>query len=118
MAFRALCDAILTICHETPKYNARYSEFKELLSDADSLRIERNNQIHALWGVILGDGAPKVVKSNEVTGLLIRARGKLHTTIVHTTVETIEESLEKIEHCSKSIHKLYREVAGDVKGPE
>lgn len=118
MAFRSLCDAILTICHETPEYNARYSEFKELISEADSLRKERNDQIHALWGVILGEGASKEIESNEVTGFLIKARGKLRSTVVHTTVEAIEYSLEEIENCSRRIHKLYREVAGDVKSPE
>ncbi|MGM0564223.1 MAG: hypothetical protein ACQES2_07830 [Pseudomonadota bacterium] len=118
MSFRALCDAILTICHETPKYNSRYTEFKELLSTVDGLRSERNNQIHALWGGILGEGAPEEIWPNEVTGLLIKARGKLNTTIVHTTVEKIEGKLEEIESCSKNIHTLYREVAGSVRKPE
>ncbi|WP_372783764.1 hypothetical protein, partial [Litorivivens sp.] len=118
MSFRALNDAILSICHETPKYKNHYAEVKELLSVADRLRGERNNQIHALWGIILSPDGPKEVQADEVTGLLIKARGKLSSTVVHTKIEEIERKLEEIEECRTKIHLLYRKVAGEINRPE
>lgn len=118
MSFRALNDAILSICHETPKYKEHYPEVKDVLSKADRLRGERNNQIHALWGIILSPDAPKEVQANEVTGLLIKARGKISSTVVHTKIEEIEQKLDEIEDCRTKIHLLYRKVAGEIRRPE
>lgn len=118
MSFQALQNAILTICHETPKYKPRYLNVKAILDSADKLRVERNNQIHALWGIILGEGAPEVVQGNEVTGLVIKARGKLSTTVLHTTLEEIEEIMESIERCCEEINSYTRTTFGDIRHPD
>ena len=118
MSFQALRNAILTICHETPRYKTNYSRVNGILDKADKLRVERNNQIHALWGMIFHEKAPKVVRGNEVTGLLIKARGKLSTTVLHTTIEEIQEIVDSIEECGEEIEKLTREVFGDVRRPD
>jgi hypothetical protein len=118
MSFQALQNAILTICHETPKYKTNYPKVKAILDNADKLRVERNNQIHALWGMILYEGAPKVVQGNEVTGLVIKARGKLSTTVLHTTLEKIGEIVESIEKCREEVDEFTRDVFGDIRLPD
>lgn len=98
MSFNSLKDAIITVAHESERFNAIAPELERLLKKTDQLRIKRNDILHALWGIIVGEGAPKIVNAGagEVTGLVIKARGRLKITINHTTVDKINDIIEEI----------------------
>jgi hypothetical protein len=104
MPFRSLCDAILTVTHETPAYTHLAPELEQLLRECDQLRIKRNDTVHALWGIFLGgpfkeiDGA-----KGEVTGAVIKARNRLNVRIYKTTASEIDDISEEILAFSKRL---------------
>ena len=109
MPFRSLCDALVTVAHETEQFKPIAGELDTLLRQCDALRIKRNDIVHATWGIFVGPNAPKVVNAGagEVTGMVIKARGRLNIKINHMNVKDIEAVAEEI----MAFHKVIAEFA-------
>jgi hypothetical protein len=76
-----------------PQFKALAPELEKLLKQCDALRVKRNDTVHALWAIFMGPHAPKVVDAGagEVTGMVIKARGRLNIKINHMTVSQIDD---------------------------
>ena len=104
MPFKALCDAIVTIAHESPKHAHLVSELEKLFRECDQLRIKRNDTVHALWGIFLGGPYREIdAAKGEVTGAVIKARGRLNVRINKTTVSDIDDISEEIVGFSRRL---------------
>jgi len=97
---RSLCDVILTIARESPAYSHLAAELEGLMKQCDQLRMKRNDTVHALWALFVGPPGevPKVINAGagEVTGIVVKARGRLSLKINHTTVSQIDDISEEI----------------------
>lgn len=94
---------MLTVARETDRYKPVAAELEALLKECDALRVKRNDIVHALWAIFLGDNAPKHVGPDEVTGMVIKARGHLNLTINKMTIKDIESVREEILAFHKKI---------------
>ncbi len=125
MPFRSLCDAIITVVNESPKYSHLLDEIKKLLKDCNDLRVKRNDTVHALWGIFLAPigkedpDNPQVINAGtgEVTGMVIKARGQLSLKINHTTVFAIDKISEEIIELNRRIADFATQNLPDLKAP-
>jgi hypothetical protein len=104
MPFRALCDAIVTVARETPAYHQLADEFERFFRECDQLRIKRNDTVHALWGIFLGSEFKELDgRKGEVTGAVIKARGRLNVRIYKTTDREIDDISEEVISFSRRL---------------
>ena len=107
MAFRAVCEAIMTIANETNALQHLALEFKGLFLECEQLSRKRNDTVHALWGIFLqpaGSEQQSVTRlASEVEGMIIKARGSLKIKINRTTASEIDDISEEIIGLSKKL---------------
>jgi hypothetical protein len=100
MTFDPIWKAILTLTHETPAYSHFSGELEKQFEECKKLRDKRNDVVHAIWAIFLDPNStvPQVLNAGagEVTGLVIKARGRLNFKINRTTVSQIDDITEEI----------------------
>ena len=102
MPFPALCDAIVTVAHESSTMTHLVGDLKVLFSECDQLRSKRNDAVHAMWGIFLPPPGepPGVLHADlgEVTGMIINARGRdpVKFKINKTTIDELGAISENI----------------------
>lgn len=99
VSFNIIWDSILSLAIEIPLSQKEQEALTTLQKKCDPLRIERNNIVHAVWGI-----TPDGLSKGQLTAIVAKARKQLK-------IEQHSYSIEYVHEVANKINELSGEIA-------
>lgn len=109
ISFRTLWDAVFSLMKEHETEGDVIDHLRSIYKRIDAYRVERNNLVHAIWGITPQSGNTQL---GEATATIIKARGSLNSNQKHIRYQDIVSLGENISDAALELAEFSQTIKG------